>query len=424
MRLFIISIYAALLLIISPPSLSAYTTMTLEGVKQIDGVWTAAGVMDTSGFVRTTGAVTVSGHTASTSVALAVERNIARNTFRNVVSKMGPVGLTAVGAFEVYNWMTSDGLVPCDENGTAWCHAPDLTGYDNSYQYGQAYKACSGTCYFGSTRTQACTKAVAANPSYKLTNITDTKCNVSFTNGSPAGYFELVAVSCTIVGNVATSCTQQKDPNKPSPTPLSPDYFQNRDPSLPVLSDGFNHIPSLRDQGVPISGTSFNPFSTWLGDPYFKDGNWYRDRADISPCPTSSQPTRVCVDIGPQKLEGQTDPNTTPTDTPATGTTPKEQTDFCKKNPQSIACQELGELEQEPFDPIEKPFQITPKEPWGSGDAQCPAPKVMQLTTGSTVTLSYQPACDFFRGVRPAVLALAMLAALYIALGIPVGKGD
>ena len=407
---------------------AGYTTMTLEGVKQVDGVWTAAGVIDNMGFVRTTGAVTVSGTTASTAVALAVERNIARNTFRNVVSKLGPAGVTAVGAYEVYNWLTSDGLVPCDDTGTAWCHAPDLTGYDNSYQYGQAYKACSGTCYFGSTRTQACTKAVAANPSYKLTNITDTKCNVSFTNGSPAGYFELVAVSCTIVGNVATSCTNPKDPNKPSPTPLQSGYFDSRDIPDGVLSDGFNHIPSLRDGGVPISSTSFPPFSSWLGDPYFKNGNWYRDRVDISPAPTPSQPNRVRVDVGPVKIEGATNPNVVPDTGPAGGsggTQPeKEKPTFCEANPMSIACAEMGELKDEKLEVEERPVDVS-YTPWGSSTSQCPADKVIPLWEGQSISISYSPVCQFASLLRPLVIALAFVTAGFIVAGITrKGGGD
>lgn len=398
---------------------AAYTTMTIEGVKQANGVWTAAGVMDTQGFVRTTGAVTVSGHTASTAVALAVERNLAKNTFRNVVSKMGPVGLTAVGAFEVYNWMTSDGLVPCDDNGTAWCHAPDLTGYDNSYQYGQAYKACSGNCFFGSTRTEACTRWVTVNNQYKLASITDTKCMVNFPDGNPAGYASLTPQSCTIVGNVATSCTQQKDPNKPLPTPLSSDYFQNRDPSLPVLSDGFNNIPSLRDQGIPISGTSFTPFSTWLGDPYFKNGNWYRDRVDISPAPTPSQPNRVRVDVGPVKIEGATNPETVPDTGPAGGgaAQPKEQPSFCEANPMSIACAEMGELKDEKLEVEERPVDVS-YTPWGSSTSQCPADKVIPLWEGQSITISYSPVCQFASLLRPLVIALAFVAAGFIVAGI------
>jgi len=147
---------------------------------------------------------------------------------------------------------------------------------------------------------------------------------------------------------------------------------------------------------------------------------------DISPCPTSSQPTRVCVDIGPQKFEGATDPQTIPsqaTDT-ATGTTPKEKPSFCKENPQSIACSELGELEDEEITPDERPFHITPESPWGQGSASCPTPETQTLRTGAMVTFSYQPTCDFFSSIRPAVIAVAFLAALYIALGIPAGKGD
>lgn len=434
MRLFIISIYAASLLIISPPSLSAYTTMTLEGVKQIDGVWTAAGVMDTSGFVRTTGAVTVSGHTASTAVSLAVERNIAKTTFRGVVNKLGPYGVVAAGAYEVYDWLakgdgTQPELIPCEPSSPIWCHPADSTGYDDSYKYGTYYEACSGmTCIRGSTPRDACTTFLGTDD-IKITSITSDRCNLAWaSDGRPNGYLNHYKYSCNKTVSVP-SCKFEIDPNKPKPTPISGDYFNSYpDPSLPVMADGFNHIPSLRDGGIPISSTKFNPYSEWLGDPYFKDGQWWRDRMDISPSPLPGQPTRVRVDVGPVKIVGATNPETTPETGPAGGsggTQPeKEKPSFCEANPGSIACQEMGSLEQEPFDPVEKPFQITPQNPWGSGDAQCPAPKVMQLTTGSTVTLSYQPACDFFRGVRPAVLALALLAALYIALGIPVGKGD
>ncbi|MNH08220.1 Neisseria meningitidis TspB protein [compost metagenome] len=162
-----------------------------------------------------------------------------------------------------------------------------------------------------------------------------------------------------------------------------------------------------------------------MGAPYFKDGNWWRDRMDASPAPLPGQPTRVRIDIGPVKLEGMTDPNVKPDDTPASGSTaPKEQTKFCDDNPMSIACAEMGELEEDEITPEERPFQIAPKSPWGSDNASCPAPKVIQLGSGQSVSITYQPTCDFLSGVRPAVLALAFLAALYIALGIPVGQGD
>lgn len=433
MRL-LIFIYFALLLIISPPSLAVYTTMTLEGVKQANGVWSAAGVMDSMGFVRTTGAVTVAGTTASTAVSLAVERNLAKTAFRGTVSKLGPYGLAAVGAYEVYDYLangdgTSPKLVPCEPSSPVWCHPADASGYDDSYKYGTYYEACTGynSCSRGSTAREACTNVIAG-AGLKITSIDTKNCYLAWAStGAANGYAWYTKSNCTQYVSVA-SCKFEIDPNKPKPTPISADWFNRLpDPSLPVLADGFNKIPSLRDGGIPISSTKFNPYSEWLGDPYFKDGSWYRDRMDVSPCPTSGQPSRVCVDIGPQKFEGATDPQTVPSQATGTasGTAPKQpEIDFCKKNPQSIACSELGELKDQPFDPIEKPFRITPQSPWGADNAQCPAPKVMTLATGFTQTMSYQPTCDFFSGIRPAVIALAFIVALYIALGIPTGKGD
>lgn len=420
-----------LLLFICPSAFAAYSEMIIEGVKQSNGVWTAAGVMDTSGFVRTTGAVTVSGHTASTAVSLAVERNIAKTTFRGVVNKLGPYGVAAAGAYEVYDWLSKgDGtqpeLIPCEPSSPIWCHPADSTGYDDSYQYGVYYEACSGMiCIRGSTPRDACTTFLGTDD-IKITSITSDRCNLAWaSDGRPNGYLNHYKYSCNQTVSVP-SCKFEIDPNKPKPTPIAGDYFNSYpDPSLPVMADGFNNIPALRDGGIPISSTKFNPYSEWLGDPYFKDGNWFRDRMDVSPSPAPGQPTRVRVDYGPVKLEGMTDPTVKPDDTPASeNTQPKEQTKFCDDNPQSIACVELGQLEDEPITLDERPFHITPESPWGQGSASCPNPETETLRTGATVTFSYQPTCDFFSSIRPAVIAVAFLAALYIALGIPAGKGN
>ncbi|WP_411682773.1 hypothetical protein [Aeromonas hydrophila] len=36
----------------APSAFAGYTTMTIEGVQQANGVWTTAGVMDSMGFVE------------------------------------------------------------------------------------------------------------------------------------------------------------------------------------------------------------------------------------------------------------------------------------------------------------------------------------------------------------------------------------
>lgn len=398
MRLLII------LLLVCPSAFAAYSTMVLEGVKESNGVWTAAGVIDNMGFIKSTGTVTVAGVTASTAVSLPVDKVAASTLLRSAGRLAGPAAL-ALAAYDVYQWMTTDPNVSLQNSNGNWFTVNDRLGYCylpapiyvNSNNY-----ALSNCVAAAEAKAQASDKPVVVCPSSDGSWYLKPK---SCAPGSAFGYF-----------------SPQSTISSPS---IESDFNRLMAPTWQLISSGFSKIPSLLGK-APILAPKYTPFSSWLGEPYFKDGNWYRDRADISPCPISSQPNRVCVDIGPQKFEGSTDPNTVPSQATgtATGSTPKEQADFCKKNPQSIACQELGELKPEEFTPVEKSFNITPQSPWGSGDAQCPAHKVMNLTTGSTVTLSYQPACDFFRGVRPAVLALALLAALYIALGIPVGKGD
>lgn len=421
-HLFIIIFYAIALYVISPPSFSAYTTMTIEGVKQANGVWTAAGVMDTSGFVRTTGAVSVMGTTRNLPVAFKAKPIPASAMLKSTARLMGPIALAAA-AYDVYEWVTSNGI--SEDNGQWVLISEDSQDpyYDmgSEWRLGSYYSSPSSAC-----RAWHATQKNLWQWSEKW-DVYDTKipgvlsCRI-FYQSQPS----VVLVTADVV---KVNCRSGSDNQSCVPYPVAgPSNFDNLPmPSNTVLANGFNNIPSLISGGAPFfeDSMSFTPYPQWIGDPYFKDGNWYRDRMDVSPAPTKSQPTRVKADIGPVKIDGATDPNTVPdTNTGGGSAQPKEKPSFCEANPGSIACQEMGSLEQEPFNPVEKPFNITPQNPWGSGDAQCPAPKVMHLTTGSTVTLSYQPACDFFRGVRPAVLALALLAALYIALGIPVGKGD
>lgn len=424
-------------LFICPSAFAAYTTMTIEGVKQANGVWTAAGVMDTQGFVRTTGAVSVLGTTRNLPVAAAVDIPAASRLLKLSTKAMGPIALAAA-AYDVYDWVTAGDI---DANGNEWTKS--LTAESVKNDFAIYTSACvnftgSGCAHFlSSTSFNGLLKEAeskATYPQFQLPMVLQWNTYTVKCNSQPSSQACQSSIRFHQPNNGPTSFGWLTfwSPSDPriSKDPLTDrDFLNLPDPSLPVLSSGWSKIPSLMGQPWPINGTTFTPYSEWMGDPYFKNGNWWRDRMDVSPSGTSTSPTRVKVDIGPVKIEGATNPETVPDTGPAGGSggapqPEKEKPSFCEENPQSIACVEMGSLEQEPFDPIEKPFQITPQNPWGSGDAQCPAPKVMQLTTGSTVTLSYQPACDFFRGVRPAVLALALLAALYIALGIPVGKGD
>ncbi|MDX7728754.1 virulence factor TspB C-terminal domain-related protein [Aeromonas caviae] len=406
------------LLFICPSAFAAYTEMVIEGVQQSNGVWTTAGVMDTQGFVRTTGAVTVSGVTRNLPVTMTADRVAASAIMKSAARLAGPVALAAA-AYDVYQWVTTDTGIQA--SGNQWIEEnPDVWAVGSYWGRSatsciasnpQAVADCTGVALYGAGNygTQPCTVSIPNQQYY---------C-VVYPTYNPAAHFPINANKYT--------CTTQNVASCKDAVYAGEDYFNLKTgiPPLPILASGWNNIPSLKGKGIPFTEATFTPYSEWKSDPYFKDGNWWRDRMDVSPAPTPSQPTRVRVDYGPVKLEGMTDPTVKPDDTPASeNTQPKEQTKFCDDNPQSIACVELGQLEDEPTTLDERPFHITPESPWGQGSASCPNPETETLRTGATVTFSYQPTCDFFSSIRPAVIAVAFLAALYIALGIPAGKGN
>lgn len=410
-----------LLLFISPSVFAAYTEMVIEGVKQSNGVWTTAGVMDTQGFVRTTGAVTVAGATRNLPVAMAADVPLATTMLKGASRAAGPI-LLAATAYDVYQWFTSEDI---GEKDGQWS---TITSQETDYsKVGDCFQITSSSYNYGTGVLSSYTgRYITQGQPYSTVE----SC-MSFTGSNQLLYFPNQANY--LIGTTSPLGEPRKSPkglliikaDAKTHNPFDESSLNKLPaPSNGVLNSGFSKLPSL-SSGFPIKSTSFIPFSEWMSDPYFKDGNWWRDRMDVSPAPTPEQPTRVRVDYGPVKLEGLTDPTVKPDDTPASeNTQPKEQTKFCDDNPQSIACVELGQLEDEQTTLDERPFHITPESPWGQGSASCPTPETETLRTGATVTFSYQPTCDFFSSIRPAVIAVAFLAALYIALGIPAGKGN
>lgn len=385
---------------------AAYTTMTIEGVQQANGVWTAAGVIDTQGFIRKTAQVSVYGKTASTQVAMRASIPAASASIKGIVGKLGPLAITAVGAYDLYNWMTSNGV---SEQGGVWVFPPDNEIDSQSPYYG----VCRATF----------------NPSFVWSGYTLSQCVKTFclVNGQPTPHYltnagSYIEIGCTTPNNKNAIFTPSKN-NPIILTPVSPDFFSTLpDLSIPALNDGFAKLPQLSGQGIPISGLSFPPYSEWMGDPYFKDGNWWRDRMDISPSGTTSSPTRVRVDIGPVKIEGATNPGTVPETGPAGGTggapqPEKEKPTFCEANPMSIACAEMGELQDEKLEVEERPVDVS-YTPWGSSTSQCPADKVIPLWDDQSITISYSPVCQFASLLRPLVIALAFVAAGFIVAGI------
>lgn len=390
---------------------AAYTTMTIEGVKQANGVWTAAGVMDTQGFVRTTGAVSVMGTTRNLPVAMAVDTIAASAILKSTSRLLGPIALAA-SAYEVYEWVTSTPQI--DASGNEW-----VSDYIDTGAQAKILKYKIDSWGGSACSTVYCSlddglKTLNSFDAYKPVVVT----TISKPTRNSIGDY-IVNIGCTSKGSPACSLTATYIFNPYSMTDPASRFNSLPNPSTSVLANGFNNIPSLKGYPIPITGVNFTPFSEWFSDPYYKDGNWYRDRMDVSPAPTKSSPTRVKVDIGPVKIEGQTNPDVVPDTGTAGGgaAQPKEKPTFCEANPMSIACAEMGELKDEKLKVEERPVDVS-YTPWGSSTSQCPADKVIPLWDEHSLRISYSPICQFASLLRPLVIALAFVAAGFIVAGI------
>ena len=103
--------------------------------------------------------------------------------------------------------------------------------------------------------------------------------------------------------------------------------------------------------------------------------------------------------------------------------------EYCKNNPNALACTKLGDQEE-----IDKAFQEGKGKdkghPFGMGEHEigipqisrshdfvesgvCPAPKQV-MVLGAMQEFSYQPMCDFASKIRPAVIVSAILLAFFI----------
>jgi hypothetical protein len=144
--------------------------------------------------------------------------------------------------------------------------------------------------------------------------------------------------------------------------------------------------------------------------------------------PLSGQPNRdiqeikdVATDISNDyNAENDEDPLTVPTTNPETGDTgtetvseeKPEKEDFCIKNPSSLACSELDDV-PEKTELQTQELEMNFSQHSLASNASCPAP--IQLPHGAE--MSYQPACDLASGIKPIVLVIATLGALFIVGG-------
>ncbi len=90
--------------------------------------------------------------------------------------------------------------------------------------------------------------------------------------------------------------------------------------------------------------------------------------------------------------------------------------DPCIANPKRAGCSELGDVEGPQWDPSEKPIELKAQSPWGSDNAGCPPPRIFTIG-GRQIPMEWTLWCQFFAGIRFAVIAGAWVAAVLIFLG-------
>lgn len=160
-------------------------------------------------------------------------------------------------------------------------------------------------------------------------------------------------------------------------------------------------VPHIAPQDIPLSDPYDDPVT----------GKRYRDRARITP--SSDGKT---ADVQTYKQEVDEAGNPKKQEDGQTDKPPEEQTDFCKKNPDAIACMPEGQTDDQELQTKNIGSGISPISVGGQG--QCMADKTLSMATmGKSITFTYKPICDLASMVRPLILALAWLLAGWIMVG-------
>jgi len=180
------------------------------------------------------------------------------------------------------------------------------------------------------------------------------------------------------------------------------------DPTMTDVGDDTVPTAPYLPEGLPVEPPEYDPQDVPTGDPYTRpDGSTWQPYATISPNPT--MPGTVTIDEYDK-------PITTPTGDPVDPTTPNEDTtedvDFCIKNPDVLACLDVGEPEDLPVLPVEE-LQISYNPIAFSGTGSCPPDQTTSFL-GQNVVISWYWPCQMAILFRPFLIALAWLAGAYI----------
>jgi len=218
-------------------------------------------------------------------------------------------------------------------------------------------------------------------------------------------------VQCLATGNYHTYnlAYQVIAPWVNQPVPATPeDLVVALSDSSPLPEPIAAELPEVAymPDGAPVDAPfyDFVPFHVDIGAPYMKpDGSTYQPRAVISP--NGNNVTYQTYDQPLTDVNGDPVANPQPVETTLSGSE-----DPCINSPDRLACLDAGGGDDTKMDRETVSLDYTPQASRISGGCPAPIPVLGH-------SLSFQPVCDAMTMIRPLILALASVMALYILAG-------
>ncbi|WP_212645391.1 virulence factor TspB C-terminal domain-related protein [Delftia sp. PE138] len=172
--------------------------------------------------------------------------------------------------------------------------------------------------------------------------------------------------------------------------------------------------PMFVPTGNPVQNPNYDPSKPLSPD----NQPWNQPGVRVVPSPSPGNPWQV--DLQPVDR-----PVATPTPSPDPKPDPDGNPDdkpkdkdpgLCDLYPEILACAKLDEPPSIDLQNIDKPISITPDSGWGSDDAICPAPRVLNVQ-GQQIAIPFDLFCTYMQGMRPIIIAMAWLSAAFILIG-------
>lgn len=255
----------------------------------------------------------------------------------------------------------------------------------------------------------------------------------SFKRGDETINFDRIgwAGHCATSGTVGINHRAVKVYKYVDYVPITPDeFFDESEPDADANPNEWVETSGVKptdDPSVSVpAGTvaQTNPYT----DP--QDGKTKQTRWDFEPNGRVRETVIPRPDLVPDspeapRLDPPTEEETPPSDNDSEKDKEKdkeqqEQFDLCKEHPEILACQKMGEVENDFFDDIKIP-NVVDDTTWEEdrflpSNGTCPAPKTFHVFD-KPVSLSYEPLCRFMGQVRFIILVAFILMSAYLVFG-------